>query len=122
MSEPSPRLAEAVAVRTQNNVVLVGWAVRRDTVVVQAGGLTGPLTVTVGDREVEAIETFETTENVDSWQPLTALQLPEGTLELAGEFFPPHMLSNGVSPDDSETMGARVLFWCLVFPRMRGCF
>lgn len=122
MSEQASRLAEAIKVQTDDDLVLVGWAVRQDTVVVQAGGLTGPLTVTIGDREIEATEVFESEPALGSWQPLTALQLPEGSLNVAGEVFPPHMLSNGPAPDDPQTMGARVAFWCLVFPRMRGCF
>lgn len=116
------KLAEAVAVRTENDVLLVGWGVRQDTVVVQAGGLQGPLTVTIGDQEIQATEIFEANQDIDSWQPLTALELPEGSLNLAGDLYPPHMLPEIPSPDDPQTMGARVAFWCLVFPRMRGCF
>src|SRR5699024_5526345 len=109
---------EAVKVRIGDDMTLVGWAVRQDTVVVQASGLNGKLTVTVGDQEVPVADTFESIDDPDTSLPMTALQLPEGTLDVTGELFPPHMLTNGASPIDPQKMGARVAFWCLVFPRM----
>lgn len=115
------KLAQSIPVHTADGVLLVGWAVRNDTVVVHASGLTGTLTATVDDRPIEAVDTHEAVKDVDSWQPLTALELPQGSLRVAGELFPPHMLPAVASADDPQTLGARISFWCLVFRRMRGC-
>lgn len=53
----------------------------------------------------------------DDEQPWTALELPPGTIEVTGEVRPP-TLPEGLGGGD---LGARRAFWCLVFPRMRGC-
>lgn len=114
-------LAEPVAVATQDGRLLVGWGVRQDTVVVETDTLEGPVTVAIGERHIETAELFESSSDVGTGQPLTALQLPEGSLNLAGELFPPRMLPEIPDPDEPQTMGARVSFWCIVFRRMRGC-
>ena len=119
MSQQSPQQrAEAYRVTLDHGIDLVGWGIRADTVVVQASGLTTPITVTIGDQNIEVAEVF-TADGVDGFSmPLTALELPEGSLKIQGEAMPPHMLDQQQSPD--EPMGARTFFWCLVFPRMRG--
>lgn len=115
------QLAEPVAVSTPDGRLFVGWGVRQDTVVVLADGIEGPVTVAIGDRYLETTELFEASTALDSAQPMTALQLPEGSLNLAGELFPPHMLPEIPDPNEPHTHNARVSFWCIVFRRMRGC-
>lgn len=114
-------LAEPVAVSTNDGRLLVGWGVRQDTVVVEADDLQAPVTVAIGDQQIETSELFESSADAVPGQPLTALQLPEGSLNLAGELFPPRMLPEIPDPEEPQTMGARVSFWCIVFRRMRGC-
>lgn len=115
------QLAEPVAVSTRDGRLLVGWSVRQDTVVVQAEDLEGPVTVAIGNHHVETNELFGATSASASAQPLTALQLPEGSLNLADEYFPPYMLPEISGPDELQTTEARRSFWCIVFRRMRGC-
>lgn len=125
-------------VQIGGDLTLPGWAVRPDTVVVHAGGITAPARVRIGADWVTAVDTFEAelgrsldlalnddddgqddAAAVDAEQvPWTALELPEGTLAVDVESFPP-----GITPPahDPSRFGARVAFWCLVFPRMRGC-
>lgn len=116
-SKPRPEPDGAVPVRTAEGILLAGWPIRRDTVLVHAGGLSGPVTVTIDGREVQATATHESTRGIDSWQPLTALELPENSLEIRGERFPPDMADE----EPRFGHGARRAFWCIVFPRMRGC-
>lgn len=133
-SPEPPHLPEAAVqpavectVDAGNGLTLPGWAVRTDTVVVHAGGLTAPVRVRLGDDWITAVDSFETQlilevsdESGASGEsvPWTALELPEGTLPVDVEAFPP-----GLTPPapDPTRYGARVAFWCLVFPRMRGC-
>ena len=121
MSEQLTQQTEAYQVTLNNGIDLVGWGVRADTVVVQASGLTGPITVTIDGQDVEVSEVIESNGVEGLSMPITALELPEGSLPMAGESIPPQMAPPEPSPDEPQTMGARTFFWCLVFPRMRGC-
>ena len=121
MSEQLTQQTQAYRVTLSNGVDLVGWAIRADTVVVQAAGLTGAVTVTIDGENIEVVEVLES-QGVDGLSmPLTALELPEGSLPMTGETIPAHLAPAEHSGDGSSTMGARTYFWCLVFPRMRGC-
>lgn len=122
MSDQLTQQTEAYRVTLSNGMHLVGWAIRADTVVVQASGLTGPITVTIDGQGLEVTEVIESQGVEGLSLPLTALELPEGSLEMHGETIPPHMAPPAPSNDgETTTMGARTYFWCLVFPRMRGC-
>ncbi|MDO5753319.1 hypothetical protein [Arthrobacter sp.] len=110
----------SVQVRTAEGVLLVGVPIRRDTVLVEAGGLSGEITVTINGQDITAIDMHETPRSRDSWHPLTALELPENSLPMVGEHVPEGMAE--LIPGRSDRPDARVVpFWCLVFPRMRGC-
>lgn len=121
MSEQLTQQTEAYRVTLNNGIDLVGWGIRADTVVVQASGLTGPITVTIDGEDIDVTEVFESQGAEGLSMPITALELPEGSLPMAGESIPPQMAPPEPSPDEPQTMGARTFFWCLVFPRMRGC-
>lgn len=110
-------IAEKLPVYASNGIVLVGWAIKRDTVLVEASGLESPHVIIDG-QEVTPIQTHETTRNMDSWLPLTALELPAGTLEVHGEFYLPNL---GPAPLPPNVLGDRIAFWCRMFPRLRGC-
>lgn len=113
-----PAAAAEVAVSSGDVITLPGWAIRSDTVLVHASGLPDPIRVATDGEWVTAVDTFEAAVGVESEQRWTAIELPEGTLEVDGEAFPP-----GVTPPatDPTRTGARIAFWCLIFPRMRGC-
>lgn len=115
--------ARTVPVQVNGGILLVGWAIKQDTVLVEASGL-GSARVSISGRDVTPIASHETTQGVDSRLPLTALELPAGTLEVSGEHYPPHLGPAVLSPDaipDVEGPGDRIAFWCRMFPRMRGC-
>lgn len=111
------RIAEQVPVQANGGILLIGWAIRRDTVLVEASGLVSPQVIIDG-QEVTPIQTHETTREMDSWLPLTAFELPAGTLEVDGEF---HLLDLGPTPLPPGALGDRFSFWCRMFPRLRGC-
>ncbi|MCW4465255.1 hypothetical protein OK351_07035 [Glutamicibacter sp. MNS18] len=98
------------------DLLLTGWVIKTDTVLVRAGGLNGQTEVSVGDRRVKVEDIFEMTRGIDGWEPLSALQLPQGTLQIKGEAFPP-----GIEPPGAPGMPATYAFWCRLFPRVRGC-
>lgn len=119
MTHHSPMdLAQQVQVDTADGARMPGWVVASDVVVVQAGGLKAPISVTVDGATLTAEATHETTLGVDDEKPWTALELPDGTIEVAGERRPP-TLPESLGTD--RPLGARRAFWCLVFPLMRGC-
>lgn len=113
--------AAAYRVTLDNDMTLVGWAIRADTVVVQASGITGPVSVTIDDQQVEVTEIFASNGVEGLSMPLSALELPEGSLPMAGEVLPAHLAPTQVDDGASTTMSARTFVWCLIFPRMRGC-
>lgn len=122
-ADTAPVPAAQHLVDVGSGLTLPGWAVRTDTVVVHAGGLPAHARVRVRGKDewVTAIEAFEAQLGLHATGdevPWTALELPEGSLTVDGEAHPP-----GITPPatDPTSMGARVAFWCLVFPRMRGC-
>lgn len=122
----APGRAPQVPVTTVDGVRVPGWVVRRDLVVVQAGGLKQPISVTVDGVQVQAEIVHETTRDPADDQPWTALELPDGTLDVVGEYHPPTLPAapRPAPPGDGDrvrTLGARVAFWCLVFPQLRGC-
>lgn len=109
------RTAQTVAVH-QGKILLTGWAVKNDVVVVLAGGLDASVEVTVDGQRIGVEEIYETTKGFERWEPLSALQLPEGTLNVGAEAYPP-----GMEPEHSRGMPATYAFWCRLFPRIRGC-
>lgn len=113
--------AAAYRVTLDNGMTLVGWAIRADTVVVQASGITGPVSVTIDDQQVEVTEIFASNGVEGLSMPLSALELPQGSLPLAGEVLPAHLAPTQVDDGTSTTSSARTFVWCLIFPRMRGC-
>lgn len=126
-STPAPAASHPVEVA--DGVTLPGWAVRTDTIVVHAAHLPAPVRVHIGHDWVTAVETFEARLGLDADPdstaasaldgiPWTAIELPEGSLKVDGEAFPPGLTPPASNPAER---GARVAFWCLVFPRMRGC-
>lgn len=120
MTEHTPtENARQVLVSTVDGVRVPGWIVRSDVVVVQAGGLKAPLTVTIDGEPLVAEAAYETTLRPDDEQPWTALELPLGTVEVIGELRPPTL--PGEDSGDTLIHSERIAFWCLVFPRMRGC-
>lgn len=121
MSEQLTQQASTYRVTLENGMTLVGWPIRADHVVVQASGLTGPITVRIDGQDVEVTNVYESAGVEDFSMPVTALELPEGSIDVPGEIIPPHMAPQEQADDGSQTMGARTFFWCLVFPRMRGC-
>lgn len=119
MTQHSPMdLAQQARVDTPDGVRLPGWIVASDVVLVQAGGLKAPISVTVDGVTLAAEAMHESTLGVDDEQPWTALELPEGTVEVVGDRRPP-TLPESLGTD--RPLGARRAFWCLVFPLMRGC-
>lgn len=117
-SGPVELIAAQVSVQDANGVRIPGWAVRQDVVVTHAGGLQPPLTAVVNGDPVEAEVVHEATIELDSEQPWTALELPEGSIAVQGERFPPGLAAGA---DDRPGFGARRAFWCIMFPQMRGC-
>lgn len=121
MSEQLTQQAEAYRVTLENGMTLVGWPIRADHVVVQASGLTGPITVHIDGADLEVTDVHESAGVEDFSMPVSALTLPEGSLDVPGEIIPPHLAPPEHADNGTQTMGARTYFWCLVFPRMRGC-
>lgn len=111
----STRSAQSIAVH-QGNLLLTGWAVKDDVVVVMAGGLDSSVEVSIAERRIAVEEIYETSRGIDRWEPLSALQLPEGSLKVGAEAFPP-----GLTPPPARGMPATYAFWCRLFPRIRGC-
>ena len=122
MSTSDTTYARQVLVTASDGVRVPGWIVRRDVVVIQAGGLKQPLRVRDGKVHAEAGTVHESEAESCDAAPWTALELPTGTFDIEGEHYPPTLPENtgGVSKD-GQRFQARVAFWCLVFPRMRGC-
>lgn len=114
-NQPPVPPAKAVPVH-HGNLLLTGWAIKRDTVLVRAAGLNGDTEVTIDNERIPVQDIQETTRGIDGWEPLSALQLPQGTLEVPGEAFPP-----GIEPPQLPGDPARYAFWCRLFPRIRGC-
>ncbi|HMR49604.1 MAG TPA: hypothetical protein PKE40_08165 [Arachnia sp.] len=114
--------AEQVTVRDAGGITVPGWGVREDTVVAIAGGLREPVSVRLGGKWITAERLHQTAPDGKSDQPWIALELPSGSLAVAGEKFPP-LLPQATSDvtGDAATMKAQVPFWCLVFPLMKGC-
>jgi len=121
MSDQLTQQVSTYRVTLENGMNLVAWPIRADHVVVQASGLTGPITVRIDGQDIEVTDVFESNGIEDLSMPMTALELPAGSLELAGESIPPHLAPLKQDDDGTKTMGAKTYFWCLVFPRMRGC-
>lgn len=129
ISDPkNDRSARSLPVHTACGIVLVGWAIRTDTVLVQASGLEANVRVVVDGQDVIPIGVhqsaghestgLELAWSADSWPRVTALELPPGTLAVRGERSVPRF---GPAPLPSDVMPAHVAFWCRLFPRMRGC-
>ena len=98
------------------HLLLTGWAIKTDTVLVMASGLTEHTEVTINDERIKVENIFEITRGLEGWEPLSALQLPLGTLEVSGEAFPP-----GIKPPELPGHPAVYAFWCRLFPWIRGC-
>lgn len=117
---------EQIPVRDAAGAWVLGWVIRTDTVAVQAGGLSRPLSARIGERWVEAEVVHETTTEIEGDQPWTALELPAGTLDGVAAQRPSVLPVLALPHPDAEEGDdlrhkATVPFWCLVFPKMRGC-
>lgn len=117
-SSPQGNAAEQVTVRDANGITVPGWSVREDTVVTIAGGLRQPVSVRLDGTWIEAEQLHQSVPDDKSGQPWVALELPAGSVSVAGEKFPP-LLPHVAS--DVTAMRAQVPFWCLLFPLMKGC-
>ncbi|WP_418908761.1 hypothetical protein [Glutamicibacter endophyticus] len=110
-------LPEAQAVPVQcAGLLLTGWAIRRDTVLLEAGGLTRDCTVELNGEQVTPSEIQQGPRLPDSWRQVTVLHLPAGSLPVDGERAPA-----GFEFPTDDRMGARVMFWCRLFPWLYGC-
>lgn len=105
---------------------LVGYLIRSDAVLVMEPDVRLPAIVFVNDREVAPIEAHrpgildpETLEPSDTYR-WTALQLPDGTVDVPGERIPPGV-DVPISDEPGKGHGARRSMWCWFFPRLRGC-
>lgn len=132
-TSPSPSSSAASPVRLQDaqGREVEGWAVRRDLVVARCAGLQTPVTIIIGSRKAVSVAVYERTIEADDGQAWTAAVLPEGTLPLEGELFPPDFdrLARSVMPlrtdltvhrSEAPAQVTRSI-WCLLFPRARGC-
>lgn len=127
----SPSTASPVRLRDAQGREVGGWAVRRDLVVARCAGLQTPVTVILGSRETVSVAVYERSVEADDGQAWTAAVLPEGTLPLDGELFPPDFdrLARSVMPlrtdhtvhrSEAPAQVTRSI-WCFLFPRARGC-
>lgn len=112
--------ARSLPVRTPGGMVLVGWAIRNDTVLVQASGVEANVRVILDGQDVLPIAVHESAAGwgADSAWPVTALELPLGTLTVGRERSVPGF---GPASLPSDVQPAHVAFWCRLFPRIRGC-
>lgn len=97
-------------------LLMTGWAIKRDTVLVKASGFTGDICVSINGERIRVDSIHEMVREDESWEPLSALQLPAGALNIVGEAFPP-----GIEPPAEPGDPAVYAFWCRLFPRIRGC-
>ncbi|WP_346922101.1 hypothetical protein [Glutamicibacter creatinolyticus] len=97
-------------------LLLTGWAIRDDAVLVRASGLDESATVTVNGRNLGVLKVHESTTGKGNWEPLSALQLPAGTLEVSGDAFPP-----GLEPPRPPGDPVRQPGWCHYFPWLPRC-
>lgn len=128
---PSPTTASPVRLRDAQGREVEGWAVRQDLVVARCTGLQTPVTIILGSRQAVSVAVYERTVEADDGQAWTAAVLPEGTLPLEGELFPPgfdRLARSGMPIGTDHTAHrskapAQVTrsLWCFVFPRARGC-
>lgn len=97
-------------------LLLVGWAIRSDAVLVIASGLGKGTRVEIEGTKVTPQSIGETTKAPKSWEPLTVLLLKPGTLPIDGDHFPPGFLT-WRNPDIPLTNPS----WCKIFPWLPGC-
>ena len=114
-TQPQIRPALPVPVH-YGELLLTGWAIKRDTVLVRASGFTGEISVDIDGECVMVDSVHEMIREDEGWEPLSALQLPVGTLGILGEAFPP-----GIEPPAEPGNPAVYAFWCRLLPRIRGC-
>lgn len=128
---PSP---SRVRLRDAQGREVEGWAVRRDLVVARCAGLQTPVTIILGSREIVSVAVYERSVEADDGQTWSAAVLPEGTLPLEGEVFPPGLdrLARSAIPLTTDHTDHTVhrseapaqvtrSIWCFLFPRARGC-
>lgn len=125
--ERDDRIAESVVVVSADGVRVPGWVVLPDVVVFRAEGLAAPFSVTVDGERVEGVRVYTRDRGAEAAAPAeadggrpvdwVAIELPDGSRDAPHDVMPPEL----VPDDDPMTLGARVGFWCLLFPRMRGC-
>lgn len=125
--ERDDRIAESVVVVSADGVRVPGWVVLPDVVVFQAEGLAPPFSVTIDGERIEGVRVHtrdriagaEVPTEVDGDRAVewVAIELPDGSRDAPHDVMPPAL----VPDDDPRTLQARVGFWCLLFPRMRGC-
>lgn len=108
--------AKQVTVTAADGVLVPGWVIRKDVVVTQAGGLRQPISVIVGGAPVQSEKVLETKPSSPDDLPWTALELPSGTFDVAGDHYPP-VVPEPIAGGQKGSMA----FWCYVFPGLRGC-
>ncbi|MFJ2619031.1 hypothetical protein [Glutamicibacter sp. NPDC087344] len=97
------------------NVLLVGWVVRADVVLVQAGGLDRTAKVEINGILVPPLTVRFAGDAFKGWEPWTALILKPDTLPMKHDAFPPGLECQ----DDDDDFGAAP--WCKILPWFPGC-
>lgn len=109
-----------VPVTTADGAQLIGRVMQGDIVIVEKAGLVQPISITLDGLSIEAELVHESTSlALGADEPWTALELPVGTFD--GGCASPTTPPSQDPSEDIKTLGARVAFWCLLFPGLRGC-
>lgn len=116
--ERDPRVAEQVTVESADGARVPGWVVMPDVVVFQAEGLNPPFSVTIDGKRIDGVRVHTRDRiDIDGAVEWTAVELPDGSRDAGHDVMPPALIPD----EDPKILHARVGFWCLLFPRMRGC-
>lgn len=98
-----------------DNLLLVGWAIRSDALLVQAGGMGESVQVNIQGEHVKPVEIRYVGRELKGWEPWTLLLLETGTLHVGHDAFPPGF--EGFDHDDE--LGDSP--WCRFFPWLPEC-
>lgn len=113
---PDRSCQRAVAVPVHHGeLLLAGWAIREDVVLVQASGLSALAEVEVHGNRHAPQQRREVTTDLGGWDRWTVLLLEPGTLPMDGDAYPPGLCAGGDEPP------IEVVPWCQLFPWFPGC-
>ncbi|MBP2398968.1 hypothetical protein [Glutamicibacter protophormiae] len=98
-----------------DNLLLVGWAIRSDALLVQAGGMGGSVLVDIHGNRVNPAKIRDVGQQLNGWEPWTLLVLETGILHVGHDAFPPGF--EGFDHDDE--LGDSP--WCRFFPWLPEC-